>query len=457
MSHTSPSAAHRQEAQTHQSVDEASDQACPSSTHSRSQSEPFTPLTYGQAVPFMICCPEYPLIELHIVRAGLVDSFTVNELATSTHASIDTAQRWIDKAMSWNAISRERSADLKTCKDSSLNNICKNAERTRVKGAAVARRYRLTPELAAPKICQMLPDLVQELMQRGDPAAIRHEEGISAGLDATTSADLELISEEIATTVDALEVTAEAERAALAKAHELQRAAERDRTPFSPDRLPSSVSELRIMRIEHLIASDPHKAWKHSDFMWQTGVKRGSVSALIKKSRYKSAKPVFENVPIGDKDHHEAVRSACRKYRGIPVMWLDKDGKEHGQFSAKKPDAAAMVRIYVGKTYVLRENPDATAGPATAVSETDTDTPEQEPELSANKAQRRRIGRGMMRKLWGCAEARGWRMTPGRFGYWQRGDFVQENTLQGLVAALKLDHDWAVAQRSRRQEKARQP
>ena len=170
----------------------------------------------------------------------------------------------------------------------------------------------------------MLADRVETLMERGDPAVVHQEEALSSGLGAATSAQLELITEVVSQTIAACEVAVQAEHAAILKTHELQRLAENDQTPLALNRLPHSVSELRTMMIDQLIATDPHRSWKHSELMWPAGVKRGSVHALLQKSDFDPAPtPTLVQAPVTGKNTHRAVRGLCRKHGGAPEAWLD--------------------------------------------------------------------------------------------------------------------------------------
>ena len=407
-----------------------------------------------QIARFMICCPEYILLDLHARTMGSVSAFTAAQIAASAGVSPDTAQRWINAALEWGAVS-QRSAELKTYEDIDPISIFKNAERQTPRGAAVARQYCLTPDQALPFITSQLPDRVQDLLERGEPGVINQAEARSTGLDESTAALLEMITEEVCHTVDADEVSAKAERAAVQKADQIAQWAELDETPFQPDRLPKRVSELRTMLIDTLIATQLHKRWRHNELKWVAGVKRGSVSALMKKSKFvPSPKPTFHDVSLRSGNPHRAVRALCSQEGGVPTAWLDDNGKVIGEFSPVIPPNAAGVRLNVGKTYIPRDQAEAVVEREqpdppdwSYVPDTDWDEDIERPQ---QKQTRRRAHRDMS-ALRGCMEARGWWFIPGPFGYWTRGDLVQPNSWDGMVKALLMDDVWARKQREERQ------
>ena len=413
------------------------------------QAETPTELFLGQIPRLMICCPEYVLIDLLARRIGCADGFTASQIAASAGISQDTAQNWINKALEWEAVSR-RSEELKTIgKDKDI--IFNSAERQSLRGAAVARLYCLTPEVAAPHIDHQLPDRVQALMEWGEPAVIRQAEALSIGLDADASAKLELITDETSRTLDAFEVSANAERAAWQKAREITQWAELDATPFRPDQLPKSVRELRTMLIEALIATKPEKRWTHSELMWVAGVKRGSVSALIQKSNLVPVSgPAVRDVPLLSGDPHRAVRVLSSRYRGVPIAWLDADGQVICKFSSTVPHNAKGVRLSVGKKYRRRDQVEILTQQED-LSPAQPEVTEAETMEQAQPTQtRKRAKRGVVPGLSGCLAARGWKYMPGPYGYWFRGSLTYPNTAEGMAEALLLDFESACELRERR-------
>lgn len=397
----------------------------------------------------MTVCREGALIALHVQAAGIADDFTVADLAQSASVSNATAQRWLDKALSYMVIS-ERFANFMTI-DKADSIVMKNEKRH---GAAVARRYCLTPDEAYPVICKRLADHVQELMEKGDPDVILRDEAVEAGIVEDYAERLEHVTEATAQSIDAFEVSAKHERAALRQANELIRLAEIDTTPFTPDILPCSPAELSAALIAALIATDPERVWRQWELMWVAGVKKGSVAGLIRKTDLvPAAMPTFINVPIEGKDLHRAVRARMKEYHGAPVAWIDGDGEVICTYSHVVPSSAKAVRLNIGKKYLKRveateiEQPT----PETPVQAEKEDQPVSEVE-QAERAQKRARAR-LKPALRGCMEARGWRLMPGAYGYWYRenkesGETREfDNTFDGMVAALLLDYEWAVEQR----------
>lgn len=405
------------------------------------------PLTLRQAGRMMVCCPEYVLIELHALEQGWADDFTVQMLADSMGCSVDTAQRMIARAAQWRAIS-ERSAEKRTIELTPSIRM-NSAERQFLRGAAKARRYRLTPQLAELELSRRLPDRVQELMEWGEPDTIRKDEALRAGRSEEDSANLEQITRTIAQSVEAFEVSADAERAAVRKARELDWMAESDETAFTPNRLPESLADLRVLLLEALIETDPDANWTHGVLMWVAGVKRNSIGALIKKSRFApAASPTFVQVPIEGNNLHSAVKAKCVEKRGAPVAWLDGNGAVIASFSRTIPAGTKGVLLNIGKKYLRREP----APPAAAVIEAEEVQalqPEPTPAELAEREQERtekRARREMLPRLRGCMKARGWKFVPGPFGYWERGKEQRENTWEGMVDALLDEQSWALDQ-----------
>lgn len=414
------------------------------------------PMRLWQGTPMMICCPEYELIAGHAFALG-VNDFTAAQVAASAGCSVDTAQRWIDKTLRWKAIS-ERSAEIKSNGVNGVDTLFKNAERQKVRGAAIARHYCLTPELAQPMIDRFLPDYVQELMERGTPDIVRLEEALAAGLDEQEAARLELTTAEVSRTIEADEVIANNERRALQKARDVQRLGDVDDTPFLPDTPACSLSELRAQRIEALIATKPKACWLHSELMWVAGVKRGSVSALIKKTRYTPADvPTYLDVPVQGSDLRQAVRVACGKHKGAAVAWLDANAEVICGFSGRVPVGAAGVKLNLGKQYIRRANIEPL--PPEPVNEKpaqENNTEQQDTAAQDAEREQKKMRRFLLPRLRGCVEAQGWRYVPGPYGYWERRvDGVWqtcENTWDGMVNALLGDYEWAEARRAQRSD-----
>lgn len=413
------------------------------------------PLTLRRVTRLMPICPEYVLIQQHVLELGIEKNFGVAEVAGSIGCSRDTAERYINRAMRFGLISW-RSAELQTIKrDNSI--LCKNAER-QIRGAAQARRYCLSPARAELEIARHLPDYVQELMEWGDPDVIRRSEAQQAGLDENPSTALENVSEAAARSDEADIVTADAERRAKRIADELTWLAETDETPFTPDMLAGSVTELRVQLIEAVIATRPDGNWRHAELMWVAGVKRGSVSKLIARSKklQPANTPTFIDVPVQGKDLHRAVRVQCREKGGAPVAWLDAGGSVIASFSREIPAGAAGVKLNIGKKYLLRETvptPDTNSPGAQAKQQPEAETSTLDPvEEAAMVAQREqnRARRALIPRLRGNVRARGWKFISGPFGGWERDGVTHPNTFEGMVAALLEDAAWAEEQRTKR-------
>lgn len=407
-------------------------------------------LTLWEHAPFLVCdLGEYILIERHARALGTQDGFTTEQIATSAGISADTAQRWIDKCLNWKAISECPSAELQGI-ETNPTIPCKNADGRDSHGRFASTHYRLTPQGAQDMIAYRLPGYVQELMDRGEADIIRRDETTEAGFDADRAAALELTTRAIAQTVEAFEVSAHDEREAVQKARELQRMAEYDLTPFKPDYDAASVTELRAQLIGALIATAPDEVWQHNKLMWIAGVKKASVSALIKKSAYMPAlMPTFIDVPLNGDDAHRAVRAACAKHRGAPVAWLDAQGDVLDNFGHEVPEGTKAARLNLGKKYILRSAaPAVVSEPAPPTREIEAAEPAPPDPVEIIKVRARR---GMLPRLRGCLRARGWHYVGGAFGYWERGNQTSATTCEDMIAALLLDYEWARAARAKRQ------
>lgn len=412
-------------------------------------------LSLWQMALLMIVCPEAGLIYQAAYEVA-VDDITVGQVADWCGKSQATAQRWVDKCLQWGFLQSRFSSGMTRIEVE--DSLVRLNEKRQLHGAAVARTYRLTPLQGLANLTEaQLADFVQELMDRGEPDTIRRDEALDAGLDEERSARLELVTEETARTVNAFEVSAKIERAARQKARDLMRFAEMDNTPFDPDKVANTLSELRTQLIEALIATRPDEEWLHSELMWVAGVKRNSVSKLIKASTKLVAAdcPTYVEVKLDGKDAHRSVQASCREKKGSPVAWLDAKGQVIQSFSWAVPAGAKGALLNVGKKYLRRaELPKqpVEVEPKEPVETPVEATPAPEPtedELVQRDQQRAR--RAMLPRQRGLMEARGWKFIPGPFGYWLRGRQTAPNTWEGMTEALLLDVEWAEAQRITRE------
>ncbi len=414
------------------------------------------PLKLWQAAPFMIVCPEYVLIEQHMLDSGRADDFTVADLAASVGCSLDKAQRMIKAAEQYRGVS-ERSAELMRIDQAKEPIVINSAER-QLRGAAKARHYCLTPHLADVG-GETLRSRVQELMEWGEPDVIRKDEAQDAALAEQDAERLETVTAEIARSKEAGKVTDAVEEAAQRKTDEIKWQAEINETRFTPNVLAGSVAELRVQLLEALIESAPDADWTHSALMWVVGVRRSSVGAVIRKSKYAPApNSTFVPVKVGGKDIHRAVSAQCREKRGAPVAWLDAQGEVIQSFTRRVPDGAAGVLLNVGKKYLRRETSPAVAGVGNSTPQTERDVPEPTPAEAAQQEQERaekRAQREMLPRMRGCMKARGRKFVPGPFGYWEWLDEnglirTCANTFEGMKEALLGDYPWAKQQQVQR-------
>jgi|GEM_PF-1897684 hypothetical protein len=394
------------------------------------------PLTLRAYAPYMFVCPEYALIHLHTMTAGIADDFTAAQLAEIMGCSKDKAQRMINVALEWELVG-EGAAKLKTI-DTPPDSILFNS---------AARHYHLTPKRGYDMVLRELPHRVLAVLEAPEPGRVGKDEAAETGLNAALAEQIEVTTAVIADTDEALEVSARAERRAWELAREIERLAEYDDTPFTPDTLPGSVRELRTMLIEALIATKPDGVWRHYDFVPLVGVKRDSISYLIAKSSKiaPAPNPVFRDFPIEGEDKHKAVRARCREHHGAPVAWLDARGEVISPFSRDVPKNAAGIKLNCGKTYVKRDPATVTAEPVDAPAPDETPVTEPEP-VDEEKQAQRRAQLQVLPRLRGCLEARGWRHFPGPYGYWERDDKSYPNTWEGIVEALLTDYEWAAEQ-----------
>jgi hypothetical protein len=333
-----------------------------------------------------------------------------------------------------------------------------NSAERQPRGAAKARHYHLTPELAEYGMSRELGNYAQELMEWGEPDVIVREEMLNAGRDEQEAADLETITQVVARSEEAFIVSADAERAGAKKAREMERLAESDETPFTPNRLAKSVTDLRVQLVEALISTGPEAIWRHAELMWIAGVKRNSVGALIQKSCYAPAvTPTFKPVPVEGKKLHAAVKKKCVEERGAPVAWLNGRGEVITSFGRAIPPGAQGVLLNLGKKYIRREQARPVAesdeSPGVVNEEPVPEAPATEAELALQEQKRgeKRAQREMIPRLRGCIRARGWRYIPGPYGYWERGEHTHTNTWEGMVEALLEDSQWARQEQGRLQ------
>jgi hypothetical protein len=398
------------------------------------------------------------LIHTNALYHGIAEGFEAQDLADLIGSSLDKAQRLIDKTLRWNLISEQSTtaqeqltADFDTKEKD--NTLPSKSAVNRTYGRK-ATRYRLTPHLADDMIRRSLADYIQELMEAPDPGVIYAEESEQAG--AQDAEAIQRISAAAASTVDGLEVTAKAERAAVAKARELLRRAEIDENPFATAELPCSVRGLRTMLIETLLATDPDRVWKHAEMMWIAGTTRHNVGALIAKSTkiMPAAQPTFLPVSFEGRAPLLAMEAACKAQHGAPVAWLDENGEILESFSPKPPKNARGGLINIGKKYIRREpvaaSGEASHAPAQPVAERE-EKAIQEPTEEAKQKARRAHARGViLPRLRGCLLARGWKHIPGPYGYWERhaAGLTQRaaNTFDGMIEALLQDKEWALGQ-----------
>ncbi|MEO8391485.1 MAG: bifunctional DNA primase/polymerase [Chloroflexota bacterium] len=409
--------------------------------------EPPAPLTMWQAGRYMCVCPEYVVIHRLIVHDNLAADFTAAQLAESAWVSPTTAQKWIDATLRWRLIS-ELTANFQGIEDNPPIPGKNAVNSTRGRKAV---HYRLTPALADGMIHKALPDHVQELMEAPDPGVIYGEESEAAGV--VDSGALETVSSASAATLDALEVTARAERAASRKAAEIEQRAELDMTPLPADELHCSVRATRTLLIETLWATDPTRVWTHGEYMWVAGTKKGNVSKLIAKSDkiMPAASPTFVSVTFANGNAHAAMQAACRAEHGAPAAWLDGNGEVISGFGRTVPADAAGGLINVGKVYVRRESAGSAWTPPEEKAKQE-ELPMQEPTEEAKlKAKQARARSVILPRLKGCLLAQGWKYIPGPYGYWERGDQTADNTFEDMVAALLLDYEWAKREQARRQ------
>ncbi len=400
--------------------------------------------TVSQYGLLMCCSRVTALIALHMQAAGIADNFTVADLAQSAGISNGTAQRWLDEARRWGIT--ERFSESTTIDQKQDSIVVKNEKR---RGAAVARRYSLDLEESWSAMTSRwnarLRDHVQELLEYPEPHVIPRDEAVAAGAAEDEAENLELVTEEVAQSRDAAEVSARVERAADRKAKELLHRAAVDTTPFNPDALPASVSDLSAALIEAFILTDPDREWRHAELMWVAGVKRSSVRRLIAKTSLTPAEfPTFIDVPIEGEDLHRAVRNCSKEHHGAPVAWVDGKGEVICGMSREVPKEAKAVRLNIGKRYLRRaqeveEKLKLPPSLQTAIEQPTSPPAEVDPVVRA----RRKARTGQLVALRGCMEARGWKYVPGPYSYWQRAHETAGNTWEEIVEALLLDVEWA--------------
>lgn len=385
-----------------------------------------------EAARLAIVCPEYVLIQMHTLEAGIGQGFTAGQLGECMGVSKDKAQRLINAALEYELVGA--AADLQG----------KGGENYLLFNSA-ARLYRLTPAHGLATLTAVLPTYCLELMEAPNPAKVLRSVAAETGMDDITAGQVETITSAVSLTIEADEVTAAAERRAVDKADEINHLAETDTTPFTPDVLPVTVRELRTALIETYQATNPRKTWLHSEFMWVAGVRKGSVSALIAKSDKiaPAVAPTFKDFQIQGRVSVGAAGKLARREHGAPVAWIDASGEVVGRFSATPPAGATGIKLNCGKTYVPKQ-----AAPVSAPTQEETPVTESKP-VDRDELARRRARAAVQPHLRGCLAARGWKHYPGPFGCWERDGSEYPNTWDGIVSALLEDYVWALEQAER--------
>lgn len=377
---------------------------------------------------------QYGVINLVSTDAALITYYmqtrprwTIADLALRANIPYKTAWRWTNAALTVGLVNECRFPDFRTIvEEDSI--VLKSGKRK----ANEARVFTLSLDFK--RIADLLPDYVQELFDTGDPNVILKSEAMDAGLDPNAAERVELATRAISESIDAYEVRAKTERAALRKARELINLAETDETPFTPSTDPQTAVEMRAALVQALIATKPDKEWLQGDLRWIAGVKKKSVSYLITKAGLvPAAKPTFIDAPIAGKNLHNAVKAHQRHYRGSPVAWLAANGDVISSFSHQIPKGAAGVRLNVGKKYY----PAAAAPAAESVNERTQKPPA--PELTpAEKAARtvKQTQAYLKPILAGNMRALNYTLTPGAYGDWVKEGQTVENTFDAMIAVM---------------------
>jgi hypothetical protein len=390
----------------------------------------------AEIAPYVTRLWQYGVINLISTDAALIAYYmqtrprwTIADLALRANIPYKTAWRWTNAALTVGLVNECRFPDFRTIvEEDSI--VLKSGKRK----ANEARVFTLTLDFK--RIADLLPDYVQELFDTGDPNVILKSEAMDAGLDPNAAERIELATRAISESIDAYEVRAKTERAALRKARELINLAETDETPFTPSTDPQTAVEMRAALVQALIATKPDKEWLQGDLRWIAGVKKKSVSYLITKAGLvPAAKPTFIDAPIAGKNLHNAVKAHQRHYRGSPVAWLAANGEVISSFSHQIPKGAAGVRLNVGKKYY----------PAAAAPAADPLPPTLQPEKKpapeptpAEKAARavKQAQAYLKPVLAGNMRALNYTLTPGAYGDWVKEGQTVENTFDAMIAVM---------------------
>lgn len=378
---------------------------------------------------------EYGLLELCVKELGQEANFTVGGVAEHLGVSVTTVQRWIDTARKAGLVGFSTNLQgMGRGKEIPRKNVEKSYGRP-------ATAYRLTPALGDQTISDEA--LAYELWRQDAPHAgrILSENAIAAGLDIDTATAIDAATSMVADTKSAARLAEHNIRRAEDRVLEIERLAAFDETPFTPDSLPTSATELRVMLLEKVIAAKPGKTWLQADLAKLIGVKKSSVSKLIAKSTkiVVSAEPVLKDFPLSKTgaDAHKEVEKLCRENGGAAVSWGDEKHNVICGMSAHVPKTARSVKLNLGKTYALRAEPVEKSAPVEPVKETPIEEPTSE-QIEARVHRKARAA--ILPRLKGYLLCRGWRYVSGPYGFWMRGGETADNTFDALVGAVLSDY-----------------